>query len=214
MGDILDYNTTALFICDPQKYYLDRVGGIDVIVRNIKCLIDSCKELEIKTFMTKHNPSIYDEIIEELEPSNHPVFEKTLYSMYTKDLKKNIDELYNSNVRDPTNYLRTVILAGFETHVCIIQTALDLIREGYTVHVITDATASIDSLEYTASLKRLKQSGVYLTTTEAVLFQLLRDDANPKSSKIIDLITNRSISLPSYYKEDEYGVQITHSKSN
>ncbi|KAM9988791.1 hypothetical protein ACTFIY_004836 [Dictyostelium cf. discoideum] len=214
MGENFDYNTTALFICDPQKYYLDRVGGIDVIVRNIKCLIDSCKELDIRAFMTKHSPSIYDEIIEELEPSNHPVFEKTLYSMYTKEFKKNIDELYNSNVRDTTNYLRTVILAGFETHVCIVQTALDLIRDGYTVHVITDATASIDSLEYTASLKRLKQSGVYLTTTEAVLFQILRDDANPKSSKVIELITNRSTSLPSYYKEDEYGVQITHSKSN
>ncbi|KAN0014471.1 hypothetical protein ACTFIU_000789 [Dictyostelium citrinum] len=205
MSDFPDYNTTALFICDAQKYYLDTLGEVDVPVRNIKCLIDSCKELGIKTFMTKHNPSVYDEIIEELEPSNHTVFEKTLYSMYTKEFKKHIDELYNSNEKDTSNYLKTVILTGFETHVCIVQTAFDLLREGYIVHVIVDATASINDIEYIASLKRLKQAGVYLTTTEAILFQLLRDDANPKSSKVIELITNRSISLLSYHREDEYG---------
>ncbi|KAN0040882.1 hypothetical protein ACTFIV_003418 [Dictyostelium citrinum] len=211
MSDFPDYNTTALFICDAQKYYLDTLEEVDVPVRNIKCLIDSCKELGIKTFMTKHNPSVYDEIIEELEPSNHTVFEKTLYSMYTKEFKKHIDELYNSNEKDTTNYLKTVILTGFETHVCIVQTAFDLLREGYTVHVIVDATASINQIEYIASLKRLKQAGVYLTTTEAILFQLLRDDANPKSSKVIELITNRRTSLLSYHREDEYGFKIIHS---
>ncbi|KAN0040546.1 hypothetical protein ACTA71_008883 [Dictyostelium dimigraforme] len=205
MSDFPQYNTTALFVCDPQKYYLDKLKGsdIDVIVRNIKCLIDSCKELGINTFMTKHNPTQYDEIIEELEPSNHTVFSKTLYSMYTVDLKKHIDGLYNYNEKDTTNHLKTVILVGFETHVCIVQTAFDLIKEGYIVHVITDATASIDLSEYISSLKRLEQAGVYLTTTEAILFQLLRDDANPKSAKVIELITNRSTSLPSYYKDDE-----------
>ncbi|KAM9991986.1 hypothetical protein ACTFIZ_012666 [Dictyostelium cf. discoideum] len=105
----------------------------------------------------------------ENDPIHKCVYEKTHYSMYTKDLKKDFSELYNSNVRDPTNYLKTVILAGFETHVCIVQTALDLIREGYTVHVITDAAASINHLEYTASLKRLKQLGVYLTTTIPII---------------------------------------------
>ncbi|KAN0040883.1 hypothetical protein ACTFIV_003419 [Dictyostelium citrinum] len=191
MSDFPDYNTTALFVCDAQKYYLDRVKGIDRLIKNIKCLINSCKELGIKTFMTKHNPSVNDEIIEELEPSNHTVFEKTLYSMYTKEFKKHIDELYNSNEKNITNHLKTIILAGFETHVCIVQTAFDLLREGYIVHVIVDATSSINDFEKTMSLKRLKQSGVFLTTTEAISLQLLRDDANPKSSKVIELVTNK-----------------------
>ncbi|KAK5581576.1 hypothetical protein RB653_001613 [Dictyostelium firmibasis] len=196
IGDIFS-ESTALFVCDAQKYYTDKIESIDIIISNTKCLIDSCKQLGIDVFMTKHKPDQYGEIIEELDPSNQIVYTKTLYSMFTPELKDHVDELYDNG---KYRKVHSIILVGLETHVCIVQTALDLLKDGYQVHVIIDATTSINNLEYYASLKRLKQSGVFLTTTEAILFQLIKDDNHPSSTKIIELITNRSKSLPHLQK--------------
>ncbi|MFO8154454.1 MAG: hydrolase [Thiohalospira sp.] len=68
-----------------------------------------------------------------------------------------------------------IILAGMETHVCVTQTALELVTAGYTVFVAADATCSRDPQNRERGLARLARSGVQVTVTESVLFEWLRD---------------------------------------
>lgn len=67
-----------------------------------------------------------------------------------------------------------VILCGLETHVCITQTALDLLAAGYGVFIAVDAVSSRHSLDHDIGLRRLEAAGAILTTTEAILFEWCR----------------------------------------
>ena len=68
---------------------------------------------------------------------------------------------------------RTIILAGMETHVCVLQTALDLLRGGYGVHLVRDAVCSREKENWITGLEMMRDAGAVVTSTETVLFQLL-----------------------------------------
>ncbi|KAN0040592.1 hypothetical protein ACTA71_008929 [Dictyostelium dimigraforme] len=111
------------------------------------------------------------------------VFNKITYSMYTKEL--------DQYLKESLPYLKSIILTGLESHVCVLQTALDLLENGYEVHVINDAVASVESNELKSSLKRMKQSGVFLTSTESIIYQFLQSDDHPNFKNIDQLIFKR-----------------------
>lgn len=66
-----------------------------------------------------------------------------------------------------------VILCGIEAHICILQTALDLIAEGYDVHVVSDCVSSRTQANKTIGIRQMRQAGAIVTSTETVVFQLL-----------------------------------------
>ncbi len=68
-----------------------------------------------------------------------------------------------------------IVLAGMEAHVCVLQTALDLVIRGFQVFVVEDAVCSRTSANYRNALKRLRQAGAIIPNTESVLFEWLRD---------------------------------------
>jgi nicotinamidase-related amidase len=67
-----------------------------------------------------------------------------------------------------------ILISGIETHVCVYQTTLDLLADGYEVQIITDAVSSRTSENRHIALARLKDAGAILTSTEMALFELLR----------------------------------------
>lgn len=67
-----------------------------------------------------------------------------------------------------------MVLCGLETHVCITQTALDLLAAGYGVFIAVDAVSSRHAIDHDIGLRRLEAAGVILTTTEAILFEWCR----------------------------------------
>jgi isochorismate hydrolase len=85
-----------------------------------------------------------------------------------------------------------VVLFGIETHVCVLQTCLDLIAADYNVHVVVDSVSSQRSHDRTVALHRMSQAGAYMTTVESVLFQLLRDSTHPCFKQISTLIKARN----------------------
>merc|ERR1712217_500245 len=82
----------------------------------------------------------------------------------------------------------TVVLFGLETHVCVQQTALDLIAKGYTVHVISDGVASQRPEDRDTALQRLRQDGAYVTNVDGTLFELVRSKDHPQFKKISGLV--------------------------
>lgn len=81
-----------------------------------------------------------------------------------------------------------VLLAGIETHVCILQTALDLKSAGYIPVVVTDCVSSRSLADKETALQRLAAEGAVLTSSESMLFELLRSSENPKFKEISGLV--------------------------
>jgi nicotinamidase-related amidase len=82
----------------------------------------------------------------------------------------------------------TILLCGVETHICVNQTALDLLRLGYQVHVAADAVSSRKESNYRIGLDRMRQAGAVITSTEMAVFEMLRDAAAPEFKRILELV--------------------------
>lgn len=83
---------------------------------------------------------------------------------------------------------KTVILAGMESHICVMQTARDLIASGYNVCLVADCTGSRTEFNYQIGLERMKQEGVYVTSVESVLFELLKKAGTAEFKAVSRLI--------------------------
>ena len=80
---------------------------------------------------------------------------------------------------------KTVVLCGIEAHVCVLQSALDMLEAGYDVFLATDAVSSRKERDEKPAVKRMAQAGVTLTTVESALFELLDNDSKSDTFKII-----------------------------
>lgn len=81
-----------------------------------------------------------------------------------------------------------VILTGIETHVCVLQTAIELAEQGFQVYVVEDAVCSRNKHHHKNAIKRLRDAGVIITNTESVVFEWLRDASHEHFKTIAKLI--------------------------
>ncbi len=86
---------------------------------------------------------------------------------------------------------RTVVLVGMEAHVCVAQTALDLLAEGFAVFLPVDAVSSRYEIDHATALRRLEAAGAIPTTAEAVAFEWVRDAAHPHFKAVSKLVIDR-----------------------
>jgi nicotinamidase-related amidase len=82
----------------------------------------------------------------------------------------------------------TIVIFGIEAHVCVLQTALDAVENGYEVHVVADAVSSRTEENRSIGLERMRQAGAFIDSTEIVLFQLLEKAGTPEFREISMLI--------------------------
>jgi nicotinamidase-related amidase len=83
---------------------------------------------------------------------------------------------------------RHVVLIGIECHVCVYQTALDLIANGYNVHLVADAVSSRTPENRQIGIDAMKSAGAHITSTEMVLFELLRTAADPNAKEFFKIV--------------------------
>jgi isochorismate hydrolase len=83
------------------------------------------------------------------------------------------------------------VLAGIEAHVCVLQTAFDLLSNGYRVYLAVDACCSRAEGDYNTALQRLANAGVVLTTVESILFEWCETAENPAFKQLSRLVTGR-----------------------
>ena len=96
-------------------------------------------------------------------------------------MPKLLEQLYGRNVRHVT-------VAGIEAHVCVAQTALELLDLGFTVQVPADAVASRHKIDWEFALRRLERAGAIVSTTESVLFEWTETAERPEFKAISELI--------------------------
>ena len=166
----------ALLIIDTQEKIIRPIIKKDLIIKNIKKLIDAYQILDENIFISEQNPLKLGTTIPELLPkSEFKRIEKMEFSLANR--KEFLKELENKKI---TN----LIVCGIETHICIQQTVLDCLQKGFEIILISDAMSSRNRLDHEIALQRMIQRGAIITTTESIIFELCKT-ANRKEFKEI-----------------------------
>jgi nicotinamidase-related amidase len=178
---MLTAQNTCLILIDIQEKLLSLMNAPEQVVKNTSVLIQVAKALDIPILWCQQVPKALGPTVGELssllagvEPIN-----KTSFSCGGDErFIEQIDALKP----------RTAILCGIEAHVCVFQTAMDLIQHGLYVHVVADATSSRTQGNRGIGLNRMAKEGAVISSTEMLLFELLRNAKHEKFRELAKLI--------------------------
>jgi nicotinamidase-related amidase len=167
---VLVRERTALVVIDVQERLFPAMDSDhrEEVMRNIKVLAAAARRLQLPTVVTEQYPKGLGHTLQELRealPAGVEPLEKVAFSCWGVE---------SVRARLTATGARQLLLGGIEAHVCVLMSALDLLAEGYGVHVVADAVTSRTQANWRLAMAQLRQAGAVVTTTETVLFQLLR----------------------------------------
>jgi nicotinamidase-related amidase len=163
----LDKTSTALLIIDIQEKLAAVMKARDAVIANSLHLIEIAKIQNIPIVLTEQYPKGIGQTVEEIRnalPEYKPI-EKLTFSCCD-------EQSFLSEVRRLNK--KTIIVAGMETHVCVLQTCIGLLRNGLNVHIVKDAICSRNKENWKTGIQFMRDAGAVITSTETVLFQLLK----------------------------------------
>lgn len=177
----LDSETSVFFLCDMQERFKPAIKYFDQIAAVAERLLKGAYILDIPVIVTEQYPKGLLHTVPELDISKaYAVVEKTKFSMMIPEVREKLSKCVAK--------LKSVVLFGVEAHVCVQQTALDLLSEGIEVHIIADACSSRNQVDRFLAYNRLRKNGAIITTAETVLLQLVKDKNHPKFKEIQNII--------------------------
>eukprot|EP00069_Balaena_mysticetus_P011076 bmy_21041T0 len=173
-------SSTVFFCCDMQERFRPAIKYFGDIISVGQRLLQGARILGIPVIVTEQYPKGLGSTVQEIDLTGVKlVLPKTKFSMVLPEVEAALAEIPG---------VRSVVLFGVETHVCIQQTALELVGRGIEVHIVADATSSRSMMDRMFALERLARTGIIVTTSEAVLLQLVADKDHPKFKEIQNLI--------------------------
>lgn len=173
--------TTLVAFVDLQARLLAAVPESDRVLARAVRLARAARLLDVRCLLTEQYPKGLGPTPPDLAALLPPACEKTAFSCLGCGAVAAVFD-------EPSSRPDAVVLTGFETHVCIAQTALDLIARGITVSIPVDAVAARHGIDHDAALRRLAAAGAILSTTEAILFEWLGDAAHPQFKAVQKLV--------------------------
>ncbi len=179
---VLDRNRTALVVVDIQEAFRPVIPEFDRIVSRAKIAIQGFQILELPIIITEQYPKGLGRTIDELLeiiPDDFDFIEKTAFS--SCGAQPFYEQLRATDVSQ-------VVLCGIETHVCVNQTAHDLLTEAFEVHILNDAVGSRYEQDKATAISKMRMNGVVPSCVEMALFELLRDSKADHFKEIQNLI--------------------------
>ena len=169
----LDRERTALVVVDVQEAFRPAVPDFDDVVENTLRLMKGAKILGVPVVVTEQYPKGLGSTVEELGEVE-PV-EKSCFSAARADG-------FDLDGREQA------LVCGIEAHVCVSQTAHDLLERGVEVHVASDAVSSRTAANKEVGLHKMEQSGAIVTSVETALFELLEVSGTDEFKQVQGLI--------------------------
>lgn len=174
---------TALFLCDVQERFRSVISGFPAVADTSRRLGQAAAELRLPTVVTEQYPKALGHTVSEVAevlPESSLIVAKTDFSMVVPEVKAFLAKFPN---------VKNVLLAGVETHVCVLQTSFDLVDMGYNVHVMTDGVSSQRFGDRAAALTRLAGTeGVFISSCEMALFDMLVNTSHPSFKAISAIV--------------------------
>ncbi len=178
---LLDSKKALLMVIDIQDAFTPYIYEMDRVVERTRIMIEAAKLLELPVLVTEQYPRALGSTVETLRATLGDIcyFDKLTFSCCQ-------DETIRSALIDSGR--SQVILTGIESHICVQQTACDLIKMGMTPFLAADAVSSRRPFDADISRQRMQQTGVFVTTTEAALMEMLISSKHPAFKAISKLI--------------------------
>ena len=170
----LESDQCALVVVDIQEKLLPPIFQKDQLVRNSKLLIRAASVLKIPTIMSTQYAKGLGKTVPEvasLLPGTEAV-DKDQFSCFGSDA-------FCTLVKRLPGQRNTLLLCGMESHICVTQTALAGLREGYLVHVASDAVSSRTEWNWKIGLERMRAAGAVISSAEMMIYELMRSSSSP-----------------------------------
>ena len=200
---LLDVDDSQLVLVDYQARLMPSIHESQLVLANALRLARLAQLMDVPAWGTEENPAALGENAPELRA----LCRKTLAKMHFSAVADGLGELLRpaarpqqgGNARSLPKHLQkpqpqpgegrnTVVIAGCEAHVCLLQTALDLLDEEFDVWVVTDACSSQSERNRDAAFDRLAGAGAELVTTQMVAFEWLRTADHPSFREALALV--------------------------
>ncbi|MBT2302806.1 isochorismatase family protein [Variovorax paradoxus] len=197
---LLDASQSQLVLVDYQARLMPAIFEGEAVVGNAVRLGRMARLLDVPVWGTEENPSKLGENLAEIRA----LCQRTLAKMHFSAAEEGLSEWLRAPAKAPQGNARslpkhlqkpaaaeernTIVIAGCEAHVCLLQTALDLLEDEFEVWVVTDACSSRTERNRDAAFDRLAGAGAELVTTEMVGFEWLRTAEHPRFDEVLALI--------------------------
>ncbi|MEM2146665.1 MAG: hydrolase [Candidatus Jordarchaeaceae archaeon] len=172
---------TSLIIIDVQEKLFIQISENEKLVEKLIKLIRFAQILEIPIVLTEQYPKGLGQTIPAIKcllPSLQPI-EKMEFSCFGSS--KFVDTL--SKIK-----ARTLILTGIETHICVMQTAIEGLKNNYKIYVVEDATSSRNLQDKSIAIQRMIHNGATIVSTEMLIYELLRKAGTPQFKKSLEIV--------------------------
>lgn len=190
---LIDANESQLVLVDFQARLKPAMLDADAVWANAARLATLAQALNVPTWGTEQNPSRLGEMPPEIRSHCRQVLAKMQFSAVEEGLGEWLQpepaQAPRGNARSLPRHLqkpqpgaeprKTIVMAGCEAHVCLMQTALDLLEDEFEVWVVTDACSSRTERNRDAAYDRLAGAGAELVTAEMVAFEWIRSAEHP-----------------------------------
>lgn len=182
-SELLSASTSRLLIVDMQDKLLAAMKESDHVTGNCVKLVRGAEILGVPVGATEQYP-------QGLGGTNETI--ARLIPQRPEKMRFSCSEVVEwAGQGTSPDHPHQIVLAGIEAHVCVLQTAFDLLTSGFEVFVVADAVTSRNRTDYEFGLKRMSDSGIHLVTTEMVLFEWCEVAGTDEFKKISRIITNR-----------------------
>lgn len=173
----INQNQSTLVIIDIQERLVPLINQAKMMIESVNKLVRAAQFLNIPILATEQYPEGLGVTIDNLLPTDvAPIAKTTFDACLTPQFVYAADDF------------KTFVVAGCESHVCVLQTVLGLIDLGKTVFLVVDAVGSRTSEDREYALRRMERLGANLVTTEMVLFEWLVDAKHPNFRQVQQLI--------------------------
>lgn len=176
----LEAERCALLVIDIQEKLLPPIFQKAQLVKNSQLLIRLAGILKLPALMTTQYAKGLGSMVPEIAsllPETQAI-DKQMFSCFGSDV-------FCSLLKRLPGNRNTVLLCGMESHICVTQTALAALREGYIVHVASDAVSSRTEWNWKIGLERMRAAGAVISSTEMIIYELLRSSGAPAFKELL-----------------------------
>jgi len=184
---MLDSRNTVVVLIDVQERLAKVIPNIDSIIVNTRLLASYALSDGIPVIVTKQVKlgEIVPELRDLLEGRAHVVEKKTFSCFGSKDFVSTLEKLER----------KTLVVAGLETHICVLQTVYDALERGYDVVVAVDAIGSQLASDHEYGVRAIEKLGAVLLPAESIVYWLLKSAEHPKFKEALEEVKKRRKAL-------------------
>ena len=182
---LLRREDAVLLIVDVQDRLHAEGIRREQVAANVVRLAEAAKVLKLPVVVTEHAAKAFGPTLEPVRAAlaAYEPLHKMVFSCFgSEEFRARLESLGR----------RQVVIAGYETHVCACQTALDAVAAGYSVHLVRDATSCRSEEDYAVGIEKMSAAGVIPASTETVIFELLQRAGTDEFRALLPIIKRKA----------------------